>query len=298
MTIFPPANGSPSSWTRSRIGMSAVAATGFGPRTSATRTSSTLIGLSTSVCSRYQKSSRRSRRSSPRRCGGTWRRRSSANGRSKAYTSAIIRPGSPSRTDEELAERIALGREIASLGRAARTAAKLKVRQPLAKVEIVLADQRHREWLKEYDAAVRDELNVKEIEYLQSADQYITYTVLPDLKRLGPKLGKRLPLLKQKLAEADAAALLARLKNDGKVTLGLTDGDITLDNDDIQVRLQAKPGWSAAQGTLCVVVLNTELTEELIAEGLARRDRSGDPGPAQGDELPIHGPYCRRYRDG
>jgi isoleucyl-tRNA synthetase len=178
--------------------------------------------------------------------------------------------GEPSRVDEELAERIALGREIASLGRAARTAAKLKVRQPLAKVEIVLADQRHRTWLEEYDAAVRDELNVKDIEYLQSAEQYITYTVLPDLKRLGPRLGKRLPMLKQKLAELDAASLLAKLKTDGQVTLNVADGDVVLDNDDIQVRLQAKPGWSAAQGTRCVVILNTELTDDLLAEGLAR----------------------------
>jgi isoleucyl-tRNA synthetase len=178
--------------------------------------------------------------------------------------------GEPSRIDEELAERIALGREIASLGRAARTAAKLKVRQPLAKVEIVLADQRHRAWLKEYDAVVRDELNVKEIEYLQTADQYITYTVLPDLKRLGPRLGKRLPALKQALAEADAAALLAKLKAYGHVTLRLPDGDITLDNEDIQVRLQAKSGWTAAQGTRCVVILNTELSDDLIAEGWAR----------------------------
>jgi isoleucyl-tRNA synthetase len=54
------------------------------------------------------------------------------------------------------------------------------------------------------------------------------------------------------------------------VTFGLPDGPVTLDADDVQVRLQAKPGWAAAQGTSCVVVLSTELSEELIAKGLAR----------------------------
>jgi isoleucyl-tRNA synthetase len=146
----------------------------------------------------------------------------------------------------------------------------MKVRQPLSKVEIVLADDRHRAWLKEYDAAVREELNVKQIEYLTSGDQYITYTVLPDLKRLGPRLGKRLSAIKQALAAADGGALLARLKTDGKISLALPDGDVELDSDDIQVRMRAKPGWSAAQGARCVVVLSTELTPELVREGLAR----------------------------
>ena len=65
---------------------------------------------------------------------------------------------------------------------------------------------------------LREELNVKQVEYTQQADQYITYTVLPDLKRLGPRLGKRLPALKAALAKADAAELLARLERDEQVT--------------------------------------------------------------------------------
>jgi isoleucyl-tRNA synthetase len=56
----------------------------------------------------------------------------------------------------------------------------------------------------------------------------------------------------------------------GKVTLNLGGENVELDNEDIQVRLQAKPGWAAAQGAGCVVVLATELTPDLLAEGLAR----------------------------
>ncbi|MCL4190886.1 MAG: isoleucine--tRNA ligase, partial [Thermoguttaceae bacterium] len=106
--------------------------------------------------------------------------------------------------------------------------------------------------------------------FVQKADEYITYTVLPDLKRLGPRLGKQLPTLRKRLAESDAAALLAEMERDGRVTLELPSGAVTLDSEDLQVRLQAKEGWAAAQGKACVVVLSTELTEELLAEGLAR----------------------------
>jgi isoleucyl-tRNA synthetase len=178
--------------------------------------------------------------------------------------------GDPAAIDEALSERMNVVRDIVSLGRAARMDAKLKVRQPLAKVEVILTDRRHQAWLEEHNALICEELNVKEVDFAPQADQYITYTVLPDLKRLGPKLGKRLPLLRKSLGEQDAAALLAEMNRAGQVTLQLADGPVTFDSHDLQVRLQAKPGWAAAQGVSGVVVLSTEITPELAAEGLAR----------------------------
>ncbi len=171
--------------------------------------------------------------------------------------------------DDELSQCMALVREIVSLGRSARMGAKLKVRQPLSQVEIVLTIDALKSWLQDHDALICDELNVKRVEFPAKADQYITYTILPDLKRLGPRLGKRLPALRKMLAGADVNKLLDEMDSKGKITIALQDGPITLDADDIQVRLQAKPGWAAAQGRFCVVVLATELTPELIAEGLA-----------------------------
>jgi len=172
--------------------------------------------------------------------------------------------------DEELSRRMALVREIVSLGRSARMGAKLKVRQPLALVEVVLADTPQQAWLEEHAQLIAEELNVKRVEFAAKADQYISYSVLPDLKRLGPRLGRRLPALKTLLAETDAAHLMNTLATEGKVTFVLSDGPVTLDADDLQVRLQAKEGWTAAQGRSAVVVLSTDLTPELIAEGLAR----------------------------
>jgi isoleucyl-tRNA synthetase len=171
---------------------------------------------------------------------------------------------------KSLSEQMALVREIVSLGRAARMGAKLKVRQPLAKVEVILADRRHSAWLETHAALIAEELNVKKVEFSEHAEQYISYTVLPDLKRLGPRIGKRLPALKAALAKADAAELLAKLEAEKAVSLELPDGPLALDSDDLQIRLQAKPGWAAAQGHGSVVVLATEISPELALEGIAR----------------------------
>lgn len=178
--------------------------------------------------------------------------------------------GEADEIDERLSARMNVVREIASLGRAARGGAKLKVRQPLAKVEVVLADPTQQDWLCQHDALIREELNVKQVEYTQHAEQYIDYTILPDLKKLGPKIGKRLPLLKQALAAADAAKLLAEMQAAGQVTLQLPDGPLELTKEELLIRLQAKPGWAAAQGAACVVVLATEVTGELYSEGISR----------------------------
>jgi isoleucyl-tRNA synthetase len=173
--------------------------------------------------------------------------------------------------DETLSTRMNLVREIASLGRAARNEANLKVRQPLAKVEVVLADTSHQAWLAEHAELIADELNVKVVEFTTHGEEYISYSIVPNFKRLGPRLGKNMPAAKKLLSEADAGQLLADLKSAGTVKLKMPDGSsVELDNDDIEVRLEAKAGWAAAQGKGCVVVLATELTPELVAEGLAR----------------------------
>jgi len=148
--------------------------------------------------------------------------------------------------------------------------AKLKVRQPLAKVEVILADNAHQAWLEAHDALLRDELNVKHVEYATRADQYIAYQIQPNFKRLGPRLGSLLPKVKQALGKTEGGRLLAEMRAAGKVTLVVDGQDVPLDSEDVQVRLQAKKGWAAAQGSQCVVVLSTELTPQLVREGLAR----------------------------
>ena len=176
--------------------------------------------------------------------------------------------------DADLARRMALVRDIASLGRAARASAKLKVRQPLAKVEVILADgaaDADVAWLASHASIVCDELNVKACEICEDPQRYITRSVQPDLKKLGPRLGKHLPKVRAALTSADAAALLAEASASGSVTVSLDNGEtVSIARDELLVRTTAKEGWAAAESERAVVVISAELTEALIAEGLVR----------------------------
>ncbi|MEQ1830462.1 MAG: DUF5915 domain-containing protein, partial [Pirellula sp.] len=140
----------------------------------------------------------------------------------------------------------------------------------LSRVEVTLADDSHIEWLKVHDDIVREELNVKEIHYASGASPFVEYSVQPNFRRLGPRVGPLLPKVKQALANASGAELLEQMTLHGKINLTLDSTELELDNEDIQVRMNAKPGWSASQGKQCVVALNTELTESLIREGIAK----------------------------
>ena len=172
--------------------------------------------------------------------------------------------------EEMLLAQMALLREITSLGRSARMDAKLKVRQPLSRVDVVLADETHRGWLESHAELIKTELNVKEVRFKQDATDYITYQIQPDFKRLGPKIGPKMPGLKKALQQANGGQLLAQLSAENEVNVKVEDASIGLTRADLQVRLQAKEGWAAAQGKHCVVVLSTELTDALVREGLVR----------------------------
>jgi isoleucyl-tRNA synthetase len=172
--------------------------------------------------------------------------------------------------DPSLSQRMDLLREIASLGRAARMEAKLKVRQPLAGVTVVLSNTADIQWLKQHDSILKEELNVKSIDYQTDAGQFVTYRIQPNFKRVGPRVGALMPKVKNAITNADGADLLAQLNASGKVVMDIDGQSVEFDNEDLQVRLEANEGWSASQGKSCVVVLSTELTPELIREGLAR----------------------------
>ena len=174
--------------------------------------------------------------------------------------------------DETLSARMALMREIVSQGHAARMSASLKVRQPLARVDVVLTEEAKAQkvWLESHIALICSELNVKAVQFIEQASDFVSYSILPDLKKLGPKLGKRLPALKQFLATADGASLMAEMAQNGHINWTIDGETLAFTNEELLIRLQAKEGFAASQGKQSVVILTTELTDELIAEGNAR----------------------------
>jgi isoleucyl-tRNA synthetase len=173
--------------------------------------------------------------------------------------------------DETLIREAATVREIVSLGRAARAEEKLRVRQPLRQVEIVVADRSLLEWLEAHKGQIADELNVKTVAFISEADQYVEYRIAPNFKAIGPKFGPLAPKIKEFLAKvADPAALRRELDASGRIAITIDGRPIELTSEDVQIGLVARPGWAAAQGRNAVVVLSTEIDDALRSEGLAR----------------------------
>lgn len=178
--------------------------------------------------------------------------------------------GESSLIDPVLCRRMGLLREIASQGLSARANAKLKVRQPLSGVTVILNNSEDQAWLETHDELLKTELNVLDVTYTTDAGEFVTYQVVPNFKRLGPRVGKLMPKLKKAFADADGGAMLAELTANNQSSLNVEGETIELDSEDVEVRLKANEGWAAAQGSSAVIVLSTELTPELIRAGLAR----------------------------
>jgi isoleucyl-tRNA synthetase len=174
--------------------------------------------------------------------------------------------------DEALAREMRAVRELVSLGLSVRTNAKLKVRQPLDRADIVVSHASLCDALAAHKALIEEELNVHAVRLLQPGEERgeVKYVLKPNFRALGPKLGKKVQVAKQVLAKADASAIRAALATDGKVTLDLDGEKVDLGPDEIEVVVEAAEGFAAAGGRAGVVVLHTSLTDALRDEGLGR----------------------------
>jgi isoleucyl-tRNA synthetase len=164
---------------------------------------------------------------------------------------------------------MAAARRVVEMGRAARNAAAVKTRQPLAEVVVALpeAEARSVERLRD---VVLDELNVKGLRLDASEEELVAYVVKPNLKVLGPKLGKRIGPLQAFLRTADAAALVAAVRGAGEVTLELPDGELRLVEEELLIETGSPEGYQVENDSGRVVALMTAVDEALREEGLAR----------------------------
>jgi isoleucyl-tRNA synthetase len=175
--------------------------------------------------------------------------------------------------DEQLAGEMGAVRELVSLGLQVRTAGKLRVRQPLARADIVVSNAELAPRLEGHTALVAEELNVHEVRWLLPGQEgaAVAYQLKPNFRVLGPRLGKKVQQVKQALAKADAGQLRAELAQHGRCSITLDGGEaVALSDEEVQVTVVASEGFAAAGGRAGVVVLHTGLTDELLDEGLAR----------------------------
>ncbi len=192
--------------------------------------------------------------------------------------------------DEDLAVEMAAVRGLVSLGLKVRTDSRLKVRQPLLRADVVLARQELSERVAGYRELIADELNVHEVHFLAPGEvsSEIRYRVRPDLRATGPRLGAKLALVRKAFDAADGNALRAQLAVQGQVTLDVNGESMTFPSNELEVLVEATPGHAAAGGAVGVVILHTQLTEELIDEGLVREVVGASARSSQGSEPRLH----------
>ena len=168
--------------------------------------------------------------------------------------------------DEPLGVRTDLAMRLASLGRSARSAAAIKVRQPLAALIVELNSPQEREALEMIASQLKDELNVREVRDTSESDSLMAYRLRPNLPALGPKYGRRVNDIRNLLNESEAAAVAASVRAGEIVNIG----EFELNPDEVLVDNVAAEGYAVESDGTYTVGISTQITPELRAEGYVR----------------------------
>ncbi len=156
--------------------------------------------------------------------------------------------------------------EVVVMGRACRNTANIKNRQPIARM-IVKADKELSDFYKEI---IQDELNVKKVEFTQDVRSFTTYSFKPQLKTVGPKYGKLLGGIRAYLSALDGNAAMDELNEKGSLTFQVNGQEVSLGKDDLLIDMAQMEGYVSESGNGMTVVLDTNLTPELVEEGFVR----------------------------
>ncbi|MBR5382270.1 MAG: class I tRNA ligase family protein, partial [Clostridia bacterium] len=167
--------------------------------------------------------------------------------------------------NSDVERQMAAVESVVQLGRACRNLSNVKVRQPLANLYISGAD-----FGEQYQDLVADELNVKKIHFITDASDFVGYDLKPNFFTLKARYGRFLGRMRGELQKLDGAAVVAAFNRGETVTIRMDDTDIVLSKEDVLVEAVKKEGFTSQVDGQLTVVLDTNLTEDLIREGYAR----------------------------
>ena len=168
--------------------------------------------------------------------------------------------------DDKLEVNMELVLSIVVAGRAARNTSGIKNRQPIGNMYV----QSDRKLDEEYFDIILDELNVKNMEFVEDASRFTSYSFKPQLRTLGRKYGKLVPAIGEYLKNGDGNALMNELKTEGVIKFNIDGTDIELAEEDVLTETAQAEGFVAESDKSTTVVLSTTLTPELIEEGFVR----------------------------
>mgnify|MGYP000806993841 CR=1 FL=1 len=165
--------------------------------------------------------------------------------------------------DEKLEEDMKEVLEIVVMGRACRNTANIKNRQPIGTM-FVKADKQLSDF---YQEIIEDELNVKKVVFTDDVRDFTAYTFKPQLRTVGPKYGKQLGGIKKHLDELDGNAAMDELESVGALKFDVNGTEVELTKEDLLIDMAQKPGYVSEADNYMTVVLDTNLSEELLEEG-------------------------------
>ncbi|MFA7325463.1 MAG: isoleucine--tRNA ligase [Candidatus Kapaibacterium sp.] len=172
--------------------------------------------------------------------------------------------------DTVLEERMDVAQRIVYLARSLREKSQIKTRQPLQKILIPVLTPQFRRNIEQMASIIKEELNIKEIEYMTDSDSdIIKRNVRPDFRNIGAKYGKQTNMVAQEVKKFGDKEI-AQLLNEGSITLNIDENEFILDDNDVEIYNEDIEGWLVANEKNITVALDTTITPELKNEGIAR----------------------------
>jgi len=169
--------------------------------------------------------------------------------------------------DENVEHRMDLVKDLVKLGRASREVTKIKVRQPVSKI---LIDGKYEELISDLTPLIMEELNVKEVVFEKDLNSFMDFTMKPNFKTCGPKLGANVKAFANELLNVNALEVISAVKNGGVYKMTVNGNEVEVDEEMLDIRIAAKEGYDVEMDNNLFVILDTNLTQELIDEGYAR----------------------------
>lgn len=170
--------------------------------------------------------------------------------------------------DTQLGENMDRVINIVSLGRTARNACAIKNRQPLS--ELLIRADKFDSLPEEYLDILKEELNVKKVAFISDSSGFASYEIKPQLRTLGPKYGPLIGKIREHLAQCDSSALVNAVRKGETVTVSIDNTLVAFKEEDLLISDKNKEGYQTVSEKGITVILNTELSQELIQEGLMR----------------------------
>jgi len=172
--------------------------------------------------------------------------------------------------DEDLNRDMAIVTKLVSLGHSARQKANRKVRQPLAEAAFSVGSALEGKAVSAFAELIADELNVKTVRLLNASEEAVSHEVKPLPRQLGQKYGNKFPAIRKAILAMDSEGVAHALLAEQSIKVKVDKKEYEIQPDEVEVRAQAKEGFAVAEDGAYVAALVTDLTPELVAEGLAR----------------------------